>query len=239
MSSFVCAHCGAALSVPDEKDAVEATCSFCGQSTTLPKDILALRAPKNAPAGGPSNNGVVLVVAGAAVALLALTGVAVSLLKNEPRQAQAPVIQPPAPTPAAPSAAPPTPTPKVSPTTDRRSNGEARANEILTRLNASGCKEVILPPTQSAGEQTVETKFVMNGTCVTVLAVTGVEKNALTLKMKSPLGDVIQTPPAAPEVEFSICPKMRGPHPTTIIPTTEDPYTVAAIECPAPGKKKP
>lgn len=237
MSSFVCAHCGAALSIPDEKDAVEASCSFCGQATTLPKDILSLRAGKNAPAGGPSNSGVVLVVAGAAVALLVLTGVAVALLRSEPHRAQAPVIQPPAPTPVTPSAAPSTPT--VAQATDRRANGEARANEILTRLNASGCKEVILPPTQSAGEQTVETKFVMNGKCVTVLAVTGVAKNALTLKMKSPLGDVIQTPPAAPEVEFSICPKMRGPHPTTIIPTTEDPYTVAAIECPAPGKKKP
>ncbi|AKU97040.1 hypothetical protein AKJ09_03704 [Labilithrix luteola] len=215
---------------------MEATCSFCGQATTLPKDILALRARKNTPGGAPSNNGVVLMVAGAAVALLALTGVAIALMKNEPHETP-PVIQPPTPVPAATSAVPSTP--KVPSLTDRRANGEARANEILRRLNANGCKEVILAPTQSAGEQTVETKFVMNGTCVTVIAVTGVEKNALTLKMKSPLGDVIPTPPPAPEVEFSICPKMRGPHPTTIVPTTEDPYTVAAIECPAPGKKKP
>jgi len=134
-----------------------------------------------------------------------------------------------------PTVAAPVPAPRAS---DSKSTGEARTTVVMKQLYDKGCKNVIMAPVQSSGEKTLKAAFVLNGTCVRVLAITGVPDNALTLTMKTPFGETIPTPEAGNEVDFTYCPKTPGPHPMSIVPATDDFYTVAAVECPASLSKK-
>src|SRR5439155_3238974 len=102
----------------------------------------------------------------------------------------------------------------------------------MKQLYGKGCTNVIMPPAQVQGDRTLDTKFVQNGTCVRVLVVTGSTENKLTLTMKNPFGEDLPTPVAGTEIDFTYCPKQSGPHPTHIDATTDDFYTVAAVECP-------
>ena len=43
MQQLACRRCGASLKVPEALTAVVVTCQFCGESTPLPNDLLAVR----------------------------------------------------------------------------------------------------------------------------------------------------------------------------------------------------
>ena len=239
MKAFLCGHCGATLDILDDPTVTSAKCPFCGASTPLPEAILELRAPSpslvSSPAGASQSARVMMILAGVSAMLMLGVGIAVAQLRTAPQQD--PPVVPPLPVAPPPSVvAEPSATP--SKVEDRHTAGEERTSERMKELHANGCKDVILPPSQVSGEQTLDTKFVMNGRCVTVLAMSGVPENELTLSMKTPLGEPVATPPKGSSIELSICPKMPGAHPTKIVPRTTDTYTVAAIECPAPAKKK-
>ncbi|MDB4941268.1 MAG: hypothetical protein JWP97_802 [Labilithrix sp.] len=232
MTGFSCAHCGASLELPSSPAALDAECTFCGRHTTLPADILALRRPRAAPvvAVQQARSGVIVaMVVGVALAM----GASFAVLRAT-RSDELPVVPPP---PAARPAQPPPPVPTTAKTAEtRETTGEAAVSARLTELHARGCKDVILAPQTTSGEQTIETKLVVTGRCVTVIAATGSPDNVLTVRMSTPLGAPLDAPPPATTVELTVCPKMAGHHPTTIVPATGDTYTVAAIECPAVRK---
>lgn len=231
MSSFSCTHCGASLEVPTDEDATSARCPYCAKTTLLPKDFIALRrkgptAPAQPSWGMPMALAVALVVGslGALVFYLRAASPAVAEVQASPAP---PIV-------AVPPALAEVPT--ATAPADPRPSGDARATAILKELHARGCARVLLPPSTSSGEQTVDTRLVGDGTCVHVVAVSGTPGNVLELRMKTPLGEPLRTPTPSAEIRFEICPKMAGAYPTTIVPSGGAPYTVAAIECPR-GKK--
>jgi len=250
MQPLDCQRCGAALTVPADLAEAVVRCQFCGEQTPLPQALLALRAQERqlqlqqqaqaqARASAEQTTKSVarsiwlfvgLIVG---VPLLLTVGILVFVffITRTVRESVAGVpVSVPTPTVAAPP-----PPPRAS---NSKSTGEDRTTAVMKQLYDKGCKTVIMAPAQSAGETTLTASFVVNGTCVRVLAITGVADNKLTLTMKTPFGETIQTPDAANEVDFTYCPKTPGPHPMSIVPSTDDFYTVAAVECPASLSKK-
>ena len=241
---LTCHRCGAAADVPEDVTAVTAKCAFCGEQIPLPPDILALRqerieadqrervvqtmsAARNAV--GKAARGVfwtVMLTTVVPITLAIVGGIVVAIVKAvnaSPSDSSSGTNVASSP-PAIPVATPPA--------TDPVSTGETHATEVVKALYSHGCKNIVLPPQRMQGDQTLQTKFVVNGTCVRVIAVTGVRANRLTLAMKTPFGEAIQTPPPSSEMDFTYCPKTEGPHPTEITPATDAYYTVAALECP-------
>lgn len=239
MSTLACGACGAPLSVPREADALEAQCRFCGRRTLLPKDVREHRAPKPVVVVQhvQPTSFVMPIVLG--LMFFGVLGLLVMFRASSPMSAPGPqrslmrepsVAQASAPTWSVPKeiAAPqPVPAPP-------NLAAATQSAAIMKRLHTAGCKTVILAPTETSGAQTVESRFVMNGHCVTLVAVSGVTHNPLTLTIKNPLGEALSAPAPAPTLEFTVCPRMAGLHPTKIVPATQDAYTVAAIECPRP-----
>lgn len=235
MRVFLCGHCGAGLELPDDEDQLEAKCMYCKKTTLVPADIAAMR--RSQPVAAERDRRVPIVAAAAGVAaLMALIGI---VLAMRPAPERPPVLV--APPPAVPVAPPPREPelpPKVDPPPDPTKSGEVRAAALMNEMRGSGCKSVILSPVQASGEQNIETKLVKNGMCVAIFAVTGAAENNLSVTLRTPLGDPLPVPNPAPEVRMTVCPKMRGIHPMRIVPTTKDPFTVGAMECPAPRPGK-
>ncbi|MCL2726270.1 MAG: hypothetical protein FWD69_17750 [Polyangiaceae bacterium] len=255
MDSFICSHCGASLTIPKDPNAFDAECIFCDRRTLLPPSVIAARRPPpqmvqmpmpfrplppppmplpQVPDTTTADTYRVLGIAGVvACGLLGLGAAFFTKTCEATSNSKPPEAQPVTPVSV------PDPTPSEPPEPPHPiSTGATQANELLMGLRAQGCKDIILEPTQSSGTQTIETKFVLNGTCVTMGAVSGAPENMLTLQMKTPLGKSLDTPAPRSEVQFTICPQVKGTYPTTIVPTTDDPYTVFAVECPAAKKAK-
>lgn len=253
MHPLNCQRCGAALTVPVDLAAVVVRCQFCGEQTPLPQGLVSLRAQerqselqRQAQAAARvsaeqtsrsvARNMWLFVGLVLGLPLVLTLGIfAFVFLMTKTVQESATAVASPAmatPTPTIPE---PLPAPRAS---DAKSTGEDRTTVLMKELYGKGCKTVIMAPIQSSGEKTLKASFVVNGTCVRVLAVTGVADNELTLTMKTPFGETIATPEAGNEVDFTYCPKTAGPHPMSIEPSTDDFYTVAAVECPASLSKK-
>ncbi|MBX3200058.1 MAG: hypothetical protein KF894_18130 [Labilithrix sp.] len=230
MTSFTCRNCGAALDLPHDESALDARCAFCGKRTPLPQEILTARLRKNDDGKSvvvvaPSAPGVTLMVtAGAGLGLVLIAAVVFTVVRGgSPSRAG---TAEPAPT-APPATAPPTAEPPA-----KRPTGREVADARLDALRARGCGEILLAPSETSGEQTIETKFALNGRCVAVLAVSGEPDNALQLTMRTARGARIETPPPSAQIELTYCPVVAGVHPTHISPKTDGTYTVAAVECP-------
>jgi hypothetical protein len=229
--------------VPEDLSLLVAKCAFCGEQVPLPVNMIATRQAQLRAAEADRTARTVGAVQGAArtagrwvfwtvmlttvvPVLLAIVGGVVVLIVNGVKSTNA--------SPNGGTTAAPAPEPVAAPpATDPVSTGESRATEMVKGLYARGCKNVVFPPQRMQGDQTLQTKFVLNGTCVRVIAVTGVAANRLTLTMKTPFGETIETPPPSTELDFTYCPKTEGPHPTQITPATEAYYTVGALECPS------
>jgi hypothetical protein len=236
---IACQRCGASLEIPLDLAATTVRCNYCGDQTQLPNDVLSARRQERmsrmaatAPAvtPKPSSGFPWIVIAVCAVVFIGVVGsiiaaVVTSVAVTEPITVSGPVIvTPPTPMPI------PTPKPIAS---DAKSTGATRTTERMKQLYDKGCKNVIMPPEQAQGDTKLNAKFVADGTCVRMLAITGSAENKLTLTMKTPFGEDVKTPTASNEVDFSFCPKQSGPYPTNVTTTNADFYTVAAVECPA------
>lgn len=234
MSTFDCGHCGASLAIPADRSALEARCTFCGNETILPAEILRLRAPPSVerlvelpvvtPDPGPIDAGASKAAPWLAVTLGALLvaglGGAASFTARRPVDVE-PVEE-----------RRRQPAPPVSErAVDRPRPGQERAKARLAELSASGCQEIILAPTRTSGDQTIETKLAANGRCVMVLAMADAPDNLLGLSIQTPSGEDLPAPAPAPDVELLVCPKARGSHSTRITPSTAGGYAVAAVEC--------
>jgi len=253
MQPLSCQRCGAALAVPADLSEIVVRCQFCGEQTPLPNALLALRAQERqlylqqqaqaqARASAEQTTksvarsmwlfvglilGVPLVLT---LGIFIFIFVMAKTVQDTSAATAATALAIPVPTDIAPP-----PAPRAS---DAKSTGEDRTTVLMKQFYDKGCKTVIMAPIQSSGESSLKASFVVNGTCVRVLAITGVADNKLTLTMKTPFGETIATPEASTEVDFTYCPKTPGPHPMSIVPATDDFYTVAAVECPASLSKK-
>ena len=252
MQQLACRRCGASLKVPEALTAVVVTCQFCGESTPLPNDLLAVRQAQHRAvtmqqaqqqAVRQNQEAQKQVVRGIGwmlflfigVPILLVVGIAIFIIwvvhdatKN---------IQHTTTTPHEIS----TPTPTVAPraiASDSKSTGEDKTTAEMKDLYAKGCKSVTMAPKQVQGEKTLKTNFVVGGPCIRLLANTGVPDNKLTLTMQNPLGETIKTPEPTTEIDFMFCPKIAGEHPMTITPATDDYFTLAAVDCPASVKPK-
>lgn len=237
---IACRRCGASLEIPLDLDATTVRCTYCGDTTQLPNDVMHARrqermarmaatAPAQQPKSEPkadSNMWIVYVIVGTIGLVVAIT-ILQLVSKSDPPPPQQPVTQAPLPLPIATAA------PIAS---DPKSTGQTRMTERMKQLYALGCKNVIMPPEQAQGDMKLDTKFTTGTTCVRVLAITGSATNKLTVTFKTPFGEDIPSPPANTEVEFTYCPKQSGPHPGHVTATTADFYTIAAVECPASVK---
>ncbi len=228
-----CQRCGAGLEVPLDLAATMLRCNYCGHTTPLPADVMNARrqermsrmaatTPQVSPQPASSNIWIFFVAVPAVLTIAAIVVIPLILASTTTTTTTTTT----APAPTAPVV---TAKPIAS---DAKSTGQTRTTELMKQLYDKGCKNVIMPPERAQGDTKLDTKFVANNTCVRVLAVTGVAENKLTLSMKNPFGEELKTPTASGEVDFTYCPKQSGPHPTHITATTEDFYTVAAVECP-------
>ncbi len=256
MQPLICRRCGATLTVPGDLAAVTAHCSFCGDQTPLPDGLLQARQQERqllveaqiaataqqqaAAVQDQRTRGISrmvlwivgLSVVGPIVLTVIIEGFLYFAVKSAAEQLPVAVrtdVEPPL-----------APRPPPRPPDDPRSTGEERMTAMMKIADGAGCKTVIMPPTRGQGDQTLDTKFVVNGTCVRAMVTTGMPDNKLSLTMKTPFGETIKTPESSTEIDFIYCPKKAGPHPTSISPATDGYYTVAALECPASiaNKKK-
>lgn len=229
-----CQRCGASLEVPLDLAATTVRCSYCGHTTSLPADVMNARrqermarmaatTPEVTPPPPPPSN-VWMVWVASAVGMTIAFGVVVPILTRTT------TTDPPTTTTTTTTTPAPVAIPKPI-ASDAKSTGQTRTTELMKQLYDKGCKNVVMPPERAQGDTKLDTKLVA-GTCVRVLVVTGSAENKLTLAMKNPFGEELKTPAASSEVDFMYCPKQSGPHPTHITATTEDFYTVAAVECP-------
>ncbi len=129
--------------------------------------------------------------------------------------------------------APPTEPPRPPPSKDDRSSGMTRMTALMKAANGSGCKRVVMAPEVMQGGHEL-TWTAVTGSCVRFFATTGVADNAIEVELRTPFGERLETPAASTEIDFTQCPKNKGPHKLHIVPATDDYFTIAGVECPLP-----
>jgi len=115
--------------------------------------------------------------------------------------------------------------------TDPDGVGATRVAEILEARRAAGCKQILAAAQTHVGEQTL-TATLNRGTCVQLVAATGMPDNDLTVSLSTPLGRPVPAPPPGREVILSYCAEPGGDHTGRITPAVGGPFTSAALVCP-------
>jgi hypothetical protein len=146
-----------------------------------------------------------------------------------------PVTAPPLPAPVPIAIAPITPlqSPAVLAETAR-----TRVAAKMRERMAAGCRRVILPPEIVTGPKAMTAELVRGRQCIEILAIAGAPTNPLTLTMATPFGEAIPPPPPGAEIGFRHCAAVAGPHPVHVTPASNDPYALAALECPRVRKAR-
>ncbi len=248
MEPFLCSRCGAVQNLPEDLSALATRCPFCGQENAIPAEQLRLRTEQERARSAKEErereiaasqqtqrtaSRTILLVVTLVVALPVLGSIVFVVLASRAPSTAVPPIN--ITVPSAVTVVPPRPRPPP----DSRATGADQTTARMKNLYQLGCKNVVMPPAEAVGERTLKADFVVDGTCVRLLVITGAPDNTLSLAMKTPFGEKIDTPPPSTDIDFTYCPKTAGPHPTTITPAVEDaPYTVAAVECPGSLSKK-
>ncbi len=114
--------------------------------------------------------------------------------------------------------------------TDPVGVGATRVAELLEARQAAGCRRLLAPAATHVGEATL-TATLNRGTCVQLVAATGMADNELTVSLSTPVGRPIAAP-AGQEVVLSYCVDTGGPHAGRITPALDGPFTSAAVICP-------
>lgn len=236
MKPILCGRCGA----PVEQVIEDKTrCTYCGSLLKArapePVSAPAILEPAFTPPPLPQPAmapwlGLGLIVMSAGIAAIAAM-ISTSTPSSVPDEPPAPFVAPTQTVEEAPAPpAPPTPQAPVDYPALRRPLGMNGVRGRVQKLHRQ-CR-VLVKPTMAKGTQELETKFVADGRCVTILASATKTERTLTLQMKTPLGTVLHTPPPAHALEHTVCPREQGGYPTTIEPShPNEPFAVAVIEC--------
>jgi hypothetical protein len=115
---------------------------------------------------------------------------------------------------------------------DPRKNGLSKAQVRLSALEKAGCKRVIMPPKPVTGDRSLTATMEPGRLCTVLVAAAGAKENRLSVKMTSPMGEVVGDPPPSNDLELAYCAKVAGDHAVSVKPTNLDYYTLAAMDCP-------
>ena len=101
----------------------------------------------------------------------------------------------------------------------------------MTRLQALGCRQILMQPKPVSGEQNMEAQVTGNGQCVNVVAATGVEAGGISANIQGPEGNKLHSLGPTLELHVALCSPVAGPHPMQFLPKTKDYYTIGAVSC--------
>jgi hypothetical protein len=76
-----------------------------------------------------------------------------------------------------------------------------------------------------------------DGSCIQILAATGMRDNDITLQLTTPFGENVKGPAPGTEAILSYCVTQAGPYTGTLSAALNGPFTAAAITCPRAAVK--
>ncbi len=225
------------------------TCAYCGQQSVLPPSLLAARhhhhaallraqaaqhsAAQNASQARPKQRHLALWAIFLIVPVV-LSGIAILVIviiaNSDVHRGRGAALEP--------SPARPEQPVRPPPSRDDRSTGMTRMTALMKVATTAGCKRVVMAPQVMQGPQQM-TWTAVTGSCVHFFVTTGVRDNPLSVELRTPFGERLETPAASTEMDFTQCPKTKGPHRLDIRPATEDFYTLSGVECPLPRAAAP
>lgn len=98
-----------------------------------------------------------------------------------------------------------------------------------------GCQRILVQPEphvgKSGGSSTVSLNMVANDFCVHVLALTGTQ-SPISIRHNSNVALTQTLPPPSPNIDYRLCASKNASHKFFLNTTSDEPFTVAAIECP-------
>lgn len=259
--ALVCDVCGAPLAVPTDDTALTVTCSHCQHVQALPDAdrrraarqeqaaraehergrIAAEQAHERAMRSSSRMSTWITLGAFAFAIVVAAISAGPSLLGTWSAVESLGVAPPVGPT-TIPVAAPPTAPPVViavtppPPARDPAALAETARARLAVKMRErvqAGCRRVIMPPEVLTGPKSMTATLVVGRQCIDILAVAGAPETSLAVTMTNPFGEPIPAPAPGTEPELRHCATVAGPHPVRVAPSTNDPWAVAAIECPA------
>jgi len=115
---------------------------------------------------------------------------------------------------------------------DDSTTGRNRTVALLKQLHEAGCAHVVSTPTVQQGEASYTVTSVKGGQCYNFFAVSSYPDVKFEFEWLSPIGERLPVPPPTHEARLVYCPRMAGKHKLRVKPSTQDHYTVAAIDCP-------
>jgi hypothetical protein len=109
-------------------------------------------------------------------------------------------------------------------------DGHQHVSARLKTLDKAGCGRVFSAPKQ-AHRFSESTWTIAGSACYVVLAANGVE-DTLRMKVTPPLGEDVAVPKPGAHLELRYCVERKGEYKVRIDAGTQEPFTVATIECP-------
>lgn len=221
-----CLRCGGALELPHDPRLLHIDCPFCGQDNVLPHHLIEARqrqhalevehqarakyaADQAAAKARASKLRLMLYLGGAGFAMLMFgTCVAIGVqATNEEDDAKKRAADP-------------------------NVNGHSAILALLEKMKKEkGCDRILVQPTTHRKEAgNVSLDMIKDDACVHVLGTSGTGV-PISLKYTTQVALTKPIPAASPLVDYRLCASQTATH-TFLLETPEEPFTVAAIECP-------
>ena len=229
-----CIRCGTALDLPADARVVHIDCRYCGQDNVLPQDLIQARqrqhelyeaeqarlaeeharaqaVAERAKAQQHKTNKLLLVIFGGGFVMMALLGTCVTIgyLASEEDEALKVRAQ------------------------DPKVNGQAAMLARFEKMRQEQkCARILVQPTRHyKADGPISLDMVANDQCVHILGETG-SSASLSMIYSGSVAFTSPLPPPGPNVDFRLCASQTGNYPFSISATPQEPFTVAAIECP-------
>jgi hypothetical protein len=115
---------------------------------------------------------------------------------------------------------------------DDATTGQKRMAALLKELHSGGCTHVVSSPSVVQGPVSYTLTSVKGGQCYNFFAVSSYPDVKFTFSLQSPLGERLPVPSPSHEARLIYCPRVSGKHELRVETSTQDHYTVAALDCP-------
>lgn len=225
-----CMRCGNPLELPMDPRLLYIDCPSCGQDNVLPEHLVKARqaqfraqlaqqdkvrkaAAQVAVAKSRSKFKIALLLIGTLVALMTCGGLTVlgwwASREEEAAQRRA-----------------------DDPSLNGQSLMVARLEDMKQKM---GCERILVQPEPHRGKPgggaTVSLDMVANDYCVHVLALTGTQE-PISVRHQSEVALTRALPSASTNIDYRLCASKKASHKFFLNTTRDEPFTVAAIECP-------
>ena len=118
---------------------------------------------------------------------------------------------------------------------DPRTNGKARAQELLSWMSDSGCKKVVAPPEVRRGEQAFTLTLNNRAGCYNMFVASEFKDVRFEVELTDPDGKPMPVPRPAHEIRITHCAKKSGKYKLDVKPSTPDHYATVTVDCPRNG----